>query len=51
MEIQTAKRQNYQATAYSIIRRLRGGLANVENAPTQDKQDNTLLNPEKRLDR
>ena len=43
-------KENYQATACSIIRRLRGGSANVENVPTQDKQDNTLLNPGKRLD-
>jgi exonuclease III len=51
MEIETAIKQHDPATAYSMIRRLRGGRTNVENLPIQDKRGNLLLNSQERLDR
>ncbi len=49
MEIETAIKQHDPATAYAMIRRLRGGRKNVENLPIQDKQGNLLLNSQERL--
>ncbi len=50
-EIEEAIKQHDPATAYAMIRRLRGGRTNVENLPIQDKQGNLLLNSQERLDR
>ena len=51
IEIEKAIKQHDPATAYAMIRRLRGDRANVENFPIQDTQDNLLLNSQERLTR
>lgn len=51
IEIETAIKQHDPSTAYAMIRRLRGGRANVENFPIQDLHGKLLLNEQERLDR
>ena len=51
IEIEKAIKQHDPATAYAMIRRLRGGRANVENYPIQDTDGNLLLNSQERLTR
>ncbi|CAF3715602.1 unnamed protein product [Rotaria socialis] len=51
MEIENAIKQHDPATAYAIIRRLRGGRAKIENFPIFDKQGCLLTNSEQRLNR
>jgi hypothetical protein len=50
-EIEAAIKQHDPATAYSMIRRLRGGIQRVENMPIQDKNGKPLLNSSDRLER
>lgn len=50
-EIETAMKQHDPATAYAMIRRLRGGKQRVESMPLQDKNGMLLLNSMDRLER
>jgi hypothetical protein len=50
-EIETTIKFNDPATAFSIIRRLRGGSKRVENMPIKDKNGELLLNSSDRLER
>ena len=51
IEIENAIKQHDLATAYAMIRRLRGGRAKIENLPTLDKQGCLLMNSKERLNR
>jgi exonuclease III len=51
MEIENAIKQHDPATAYAMIRRLRGGRAKIENLPIFDKQGSLLTNSKDRLNR
>ncbi|CAM4833486.1 unnamed protein product [Rotaria magnacalcarata] len=51
MEIENAIKQHDLATAYAMIRRLRGERAKIENFPIFDKQGCLLTNSEERLNR
>ncbi|CAF3297940.1 unnamed protein product, partial [Rotaria sp. Silwood2] len=51
MEIENAIKQHDPATAYAMIRRLRGGRAKIENLPIFDKQGCLLTNSKERLNR
>ncbi len=50
-EIETAIKNHDPATAYAMIRRLKGGKQNVENSPIQDKNGKLLNNSRVTLDR
>ena len=50
-DIESAIKQHDPATAYAMIRRLRGGKQRVENMPIRDKSGMLLLNSADRLDR
>jgi exonuclease III len=50
-EIEIAVKQHDPATAYAMIRRLKGGRQKVENMPIFDKHDSLLLNSKDRLKR
>jgi hypothetical protein len=50
-EIETAIKQHDPATAYAMIRRLRGGNNNIENMPIQNKNGDLLTNSTDRLSR
>ncbi|CAF3935647.1 unnamed protein product [Rotaria sp. Silwood1] len=49
IEIENAIKQHDPATAYAMIRRLRGGRAKIENLPIFDKQGCLLTNSNERL--
>ncbi|CAF1042994.1 unnamed protein product, partial [Didymodactylos carnosus] len=51
LEIENAVKQNDPATAYALIRRLRGGKNSVECMPIQDKDGNLLTATNDRLER
>ncbi|CAF4559052.1 unnamed protein product [Rotaria sp. Silwood1] len=51
IEIENAIQQHDPATAYAMVRRLRGGRAKIENLPIFDKQGCLLTNSNKRLSR
>ncbi|CAF3323508.1 unnamed protein product [Rotaria sp. Silwood2] len=50
-EIEKSVKLNDPATAFSIIRRLRGGSKGVENIPIRDRNGKLLVNSEDRLER
>ncbi|CAF4329403.1 unnamed protein product [Rotaria sp. Silwood2] len=50
-KIETAIINRDPATAYTMIRRLKGGKQNVENSPIQDKNGKLLTNSRDQLDR
>ncbi|CAF4522848.1 unnamed protein product, partial [Didymodactylos carnosus] len=50
-EIEAAINQHDPATAYGMIRRLKGGKQSVENMPIADKNGNLLVNSKDRLGR
>ncbi|CAF4895442.1 unnamed protein product, partial [Rotaria sp. Silwood1] len=50
-EIETVIKEHDPATAYAMIRRLRGGKARIENMPIFDKQGNLLCSAGERLER
>ncbi|CAF4970466.1 unnamed protein product, partial [Rotaria socialis] len=51
LEIEQAIKQHDPATAYRMIRRLKGGKAKIEEMPIHDKQGNLLINGHERLRR
>ena len=51
IEIENTIKQHDTATAYAMIRRLRGGRAKIENHPILDKQGCLLTNSKERLNR
>ncbi|CAF4222130.1 unnamed protein product [Rotaria sp. Silwood2] len=51
IEVENAIKQHDPATAYSMIRRLRGGKAKIENLPIFDKDREIRTNSKERLDR
>ncbi|CAF3909546.1 unnamed protein product [Rotaria sp. Silwood1] len=50
-EIESAIKEHDPATAYAMIRRLRGGKTRIENMPILDKQGNLLCSAGERLER